>query len=160
MSELNSVTLNSSTLGSGGATTGSGGNVVNFSGTIAFEVVFSLNSGGVKTRKFSLVSRQQLNAFIGEKRFTKVPFSLYGTPRLSGAVGYRVRSLITLDGPLTLAIAGTFSGRTRNIYRLDAPLILRLVGTNTGTDLSTTPAPLDRVSFVPGYDRVSYSRRG
>lgn len=160
MSELNSVTLNSSTLGSGGATTGYGGNVVNFSGAITFEVVFSLNSGGVKTRKFSLISRQQLNAFIGERRFTKVPGNLYIAPRLSGSASVRVRQIVGTSGALSMRLSGEVYHRVVKLYRFSTTQVLQLYGTNAGTDLSTTPAPLDRVSFVPSYDRVSYSRRG
>lgn len=159
MSKLNSVTLNSSTLGSGAATTGYGGNVVNFSGTITFAVAFSLNSGGVKQRKFSLVSRQQLNAFMGERRFNKMTAALNGSPRIHGLLGYRVRSQVTLDGPLTSGLVGYLNGRARKIYRLDSPLTMALHAANNGTDLSTTPAPSDRVSRVGAIDRTSYSRR-
>lgn len=159
MSKLNSVTLNSATLGSGTATTGYGGNVVNFSGTISFEVVFSLNSGGIKQRKFSLVSRQQLNAFIGERRFNRMTAAFNGTPRIIGVLGYRVRSQVTLDGPLTSGLVGYLNCRARKVFRIDAPLVMVLHTVNNGTDLSTTPAPSDRVSRVSAMDRTSYSRR-
>ena len=160
MSELNSVLLNSATLGSGGATTGYGGNVVSFSGSITFEVVFSLNNGGVKQRKFSLVSPLRLNAFVGEKRFTKVQFALYGVPKVSGSLRNRVVSKVSPDGPTIMLLSGVFSPRVRRLYRIDAPLVLSLVASNYGTDLSRTPAPLERRSLVAASNRISYAQRG
>lgn len=155
MSVLDTAPLNTQLLGSKGAVSAYGGNVVKFSGRMTQVMACSLTVGPM-FRHVSLVRPMLLNCWLGARPIRKVNGSLFAGQSMGLSLSPRVRHVSSPDSPAVMVLDMQLTPRVRSVYRLRVTQPMVLSCSNSGTDFSTTPAPVGRTCYVPPIERTSY----
>lgn len=158
MSVLDTAPLNTQLLGSKGAVSAYGGNVVKFSGRITQALSGTLGVGSL-ARHVRIVRPMLLNCWLGARPIKKVNGSLFAGQAMNTSFSPRVRTLASPDQPAVMVLDGQINPSVRAIFRLRVTQPMVLVCSNAGTDLSTTPAPSERSCYVPAIERSAFVLR-
>jgi hypothetical protein len=154
--QLNEPLYNSELLGSGSATNSYGGAVV-FSGSITQSCVCVPSITIAPNIWHAILSGvQQCLGWMRDSPTRAAPGELFTAVSVSGSL--QARRVVRESGIMAPSVSGAVTPRIVVWSMVSINQAMRVVGTCDGDDLSRTPAPADRVSYVPASERTSYAQ--
>jgi hypothetical protein len=159
MSALDTTVLNGEPLGSGSRVNAYGGALVFITASRSMSAVGTLT---IPAKVWHMQIAAPVVAIGTVSPIRRVKMSGQGICGCDAVGSIQSKLIVHLnpDGSPVMEVSSSFTYKVIHLVKVYGSITMTSSYTVNGVDLSRTPAPTDRISYVPNMDRISYAQRG